>query len=54
MYPTSLAALQSYHVVVYDIYKRVETRLIVVMGDAVVFTNNEFFICFCRYKETFF
>ena len=45
MYPTSLEALQRFQVVIYDIYKRVKTRLVVVMGDAVVFTNNVFFIC---------
>ena len=54
VYPTSLAALQRFQVVIYDIYKRVKTRPVVVMGDAVVFTNNVFFIGICRNKETFF
>ena len=45
MYPTSLEALQHFQVVIYDIDKRVETRFVVVMGYAVVFTNNVFFIC---------
>ena len=29
-------------------------RLVVVMGDAVVSTNNVFFICVCKNKETSF
>ena len=53
MYPTSLVALELFQVVQYDIYKRVKTRLFVVMGDAVVFTNIVFFICKCRIEETF-
>ena len=54
MYPTSLVALEHFHVVQYDIYKRVKSRLFVVMGDAVVFTDNVIFICSCRNEETFF
>ena len=54
MYPTYLVALERVQVVQYDIYKRVKTRLFVVMGDAVVFTNDLFFICSCRNEETFF
>ena len=54
MYPTSLVALERFQVVHYDIYKRVKTRLVFVMGVAVVYTNNVFFICNCRNEETFF
>ena len=54
MYPTPLVALEHFQVVKYDIYKRVKTLLFVVMDDAVVFTNNVFFICSCKNEETFF
>ena len=54
MYPTSLVALDRFQVVQYDIYKRVETRLFVVMGVAVVSTSNVFFICSCRSEEASF
>ena len=47
MNPTSLVVLQRFQVVIYDVYKRVKTRLVVVMGDAVVFTNDVFFIDIC-------
>ena len=53
MYPTSLVALERFQVVQYDFYKRVKTRLVVVMGNAVVFADNVFFICSCRNEETF-
>ena len=53
MYPTFLVALERFQVVQDDIYKRVKTLLFLVMGDAVVFTNNVFFICSCRNEETF-
>ena len=53
MYPTSLVALQRFRVVLYDSYKRVKTRLIVVMGDAVVFTNNVFSYVFAEIKRLF-
>ena len=54
MYPTSLEALEHFQVLIYGIYKRVKTRLVVVMGDAIVFTNNVFFKCSCRNEEAFF
>ena len=54
MYPTSLVALERFQVVQYDIYKPAKKRLFVVMGDAVVFTNNLLFICSCRKEEAFF
>ena len=54
MYPTPLVALEHFQVVQYGIYKRVKTRLFVVMGDAVVFTNKVFFICSCRIEDTLF
>ena len=54
MHPISLLALKHFQVVQYDIHKRVKTSLFVVMADAVVFTNNVFFICSCRNEETFF
>ena len=54
MYPTSLVALERSQVVQYDVYNRVKNRLVVVMGDAVVFTSNVFFICSCRNDEAFF
>ena len=54
MYPNSLVAPEHFQVVQNDIYKRGKTRLFVLMGDAVVFKNNEFFICSFRNEETFF
>ena len=54
MYPTSIVALEHFQVVQNDFYKRVKTRLFVVMSDAVVFTNNVLFICSCRNEETSF
>ena len=54
MHPTSLVALQNFQVVKYDIYKRVKTRLFVVLGDAAVSTKNAIFVCICRRKEVFF
>ena len=54
MYPTTLVALERFQVVQYDIYKRVKTRLVVLMGDPLVFTNNVFFIFSCRNEEAFF
>ena len=54
MNPTSLVALERFQVVQYDFYKRVKTRLFVVLGHAVVFTDNVFFICSWRNEETFF
>ena len=53
MYPASLVALERSQVVQNDIYKRVKDTYFVVMGDAVVFTNNVFFICSCKNEETF-
>ena len=47
MYPNSSVTLQIFQVVKYDNYKRVKNTSCRREGDAVLSTNNEFFICIC-------